>query len=180
MPIEARGVVEDEIIAEPSTWIRTGSTAHRCVVHEEEAADQLVGRIDAIDQEDPDIASNGVVLRRSSPNELDIEHRSRQSLTRRSLESRKRRNQHRNRIRRVLRDRHLMIRDVYHRFTVKQVKQQLKHLQIKNVHLRLDKLNRCLYIGLEKPERIDQYFDLIPGDLFDRRHYQQFYARRPE
>lgn len=27
-------------------------------------------------------------------------------------------------------------------------------------------------------DRIEQYFDLIPGDLFGRRHYQQSYARR--
>ena len=137
----------------------TLSTANRRVVFEEEADDQLIGPIDQSNQVNQDNASN-------------------EPSSRRSLESRKRRNQHRNRIRRVLRDRHLMVRNIYHRFNVKQVEEQLKHLQIKNVHLRLDKVNRCLYIGLKRPDRIEQYFDLIPGDLFGRRHYQQSYARR--
>ena len=175
---EATEEEEDQITIEPSVLSRNDSLVRRQVHFVNEVDSQCDERIDQSDQANENKETNEVIHRRASLDNDDVEHRSKQPSSRRSIEARKRRNQHRNRIRRASRDRHLIIRGIYHRFTLRQVKEQLMQLQIKHAHLRLDKVNRWLYIGLKRPEQIDLYFDRLPGDLFDRRHYCQEYTRR--
>ena len=169
---------DDEIIIEPSVLSRNDSLVRRQVHFVNEVDGQRDERIDPSDQTNENKETNEVMHRRASLDNADVEHRSKQPSSRRSIEARKRRNQHRNRIPRTSRDRHLIIRSIYHRFTLRQVKEQLMRLQIKHVHLRLDRVNRWLYIGLKRPDQIDLYFDRLSGDLFDRRHYRQIYTRR--
>ena len=89
----------------------------------------------------------------------------------RSSSSRKRRNKRRNLTHRHRRDQHMMVREVYHRFNVTQIKTILRQRNTQYVHLVLHEDRGYVTIGVKKPELIEQYFDLIPGTLFDRDHY---------
>ncbi|CAF1564425.1 unnamed protein product [Rotaria sordida] len=81
-------------------------------------------------------------------------------------------------VKRSYRDRHIIYRNVYHRFTLKQIKNILRDRDVRYVHPKLDKSSRILSIGMKKSSLVDLYFDRIPGDLFDKFHYQQY--RRQE
>ncbi|CAF5211181.1 unnamed protein product, partial [Rotaria magnacalcarata] len=54
---------------------------------------------------------------------------------------------------------------------------QLKHIirqrDVRYVHLKLDKSSQVLSIGLKRSSSVDLYFDRLPGDLFDKKHYYQ-------
>jgi hypothetical protein len=92
----------------------------------------------------------------------------------RSAEARTRRNRKRNQALRPYRDQHVIYREVYYRFTLKQVKNILSDLGIRGVHLKPIRSTNFLSIGMKKDYLVDLYFDRLPGDLFDKKHYQQY------
>ncbi|CAF1325162.1 unnamed protein product [Rotaria magnacalcarata] len=91
----------------------------------------------------------------------------------RSLPSRIRRNYRRNAVKRSYRDRHCILRLVYHRFKLYQLKHILRQRNVRYVHLKLDKSSQVLSIGMKRSSLVDLYFDRLPGDLFDKKHYYQ-------
>ncbi|CAF1550995.1 unnamed protein product, partial [Rotaria sordida] len=68
----------------------------------------------------------------------------------RSTTARIRRNRKRNMVKRSYRDRHIIYRNVYHRFTLKQIKNILRDRDVRYVHPKLDKSSRILSIGMKK------------------------------
>ncbi|CAF4071321.1 unnamed protein product, partial [Rotaria magnacalcarata] len=46
---------------------------------------------------------------------------------------------------------------------------------VRYVHLKLDKSLQVLSIGMKRSSLVDLYFDRLPGDLFDKKHYYQQY-----
>ena len=96
----------------------------------------------------------------------------------RSVEARKRRNRKRNLALRSLRDQHVLLRPLYYRFNIRQIKKILREREVRYIHLKLDKRSNCLSIDVTKSELIERYFDLIPGNLFDRDHYHLFLKHR--
>ncbi|CAM4779814.1 unnamed protein product [Rotaria magnacalcarata] len=93
----------------------------------------------------------------------------------RSLPSRIRRNYRRNAVKRSYRDRHCIYRFVYHRFKLYQLKHILRQRDVRYVHLKRDKSLQVLSIGMKRSSLVDLYFDRLPGDLFDKKHYYQQY-----
>ncbi|CAM2727911.1 unnamed protein product [Rotaria socialis] len=91
----------------------------------------------------------------------------------RSLLSRIRRNYRRNAVKRSYRDRHCIYRFVYHRFKLYQLKHILRQRDVRYVHLKLDKSLQVLSIGMKRSSLVALYFDRLPGDLFDKKHYYQ-------
>ena len=96
----------------------------------------------------------------------------------RSVSARKRSNQRRNLVHRQRRDQHVMLREVYHRFNVTQIKTILRQRKVQYVHLVYHKDRGYVSIGVKKPELIAMYFDLIPGNLFNRDHYHTISKHR--
>ncbi|CAF4640267.1 unnamed protein product, partial [Rotaria sp. Silwood2] len=92
----------------------------------------------------------------------------------RSSSARTRRNHKRNMVKRLHRDQHLILRKVYHRFNLHQIKNILRNRDVQYVHLKLDKSSQVLSIGMKKSSLVDLYFDRLPGDLFDKEHYQHY------
>ncbi|CAF2959876.1 unnamed protein product [Rotaria sp. Silwood2] len=92
----------------------------------------------------------------------------------RSSSARTRRNHKRNKVKRLHRDQHLILRKIYHRFNLHQIKNILRNRDVRYVHLKLDKSSQVLSIGMKKSSLVDLYFDRLPGDLFDKEHYQQY------
>ena len=80
----------------------------------------------------------------------------------------------RNVIKRLYRDRHIILRKDYYRFTLRRIKAILNDHDIRYVHLKLNKSSRILSIGMKTSSLVDLYFDRLPGDLFDKRHYQLY------
>ena len=95
----------------------------------------------------------------------------------RSVQARQRRNRKRNLVLRQYRDRHIVLRMVYHRFTIQLIKRVLRDLDVRYVHLKLNTSSHVLSIGMKKPSLVDFYFDRLSGDLFDKNHYHD-YCRR--
>ncbi|CAF1444368.1 unnamed protein product [Rotaria sp. Silwood1] len=92
----------------------------------------------------------------------------------RSSSARTRRNRKRNMVKRLHRDQHIIYRKVYHRFNIRQIKNILRARNVRYVHLTLHKSSQVLSIGMKKPSLVDLYFDRLPGDLFDKEHYQHY------
>ena len=92
----------------------------------------------------------------------------------RSADARKRRNRKRNRVLRPLRDQHVLLRSIYHRFTMRQIKQILREREVRYFHLKVDRRIDSLSIGVKKSTLVDDYFDRIPGDLFSEHSYKQY------
>ncbi|CAF1402575.1 unnamed protein product [Rotaria sordida] len=92
----------------------------------------------------------------------------------RSAAARTRRNRKHNKVLRLYRDQHIIYRKVYHRFNLRQIKNILRTRDVRYVHPKLDKSSRILSIGMKKSSLVDLYFGRIPGDLFDKFHYQQY------
>ncbi|CAM4769307.1 unnamed protein product [Rotaria magnacalcarata] len=74
---------------------------------------------------------------------------------------------------RLYRDQHIILRIVYHRFKLHQIKNILRNRDVRYIHLKLDKSSQVLSIRMKRSSLIDLYFDRLPGDLFDKEHYQQ-------
>ena len=74
----------------------------------------------------------------------------------------------------LYRDRHVLLRNVYHRFTFKQIKKILRGRDVRYVHLKLHKSSRILSIGMKKATLVDLYFNRVPGDLFEKTHYRRY------
>ena len=91
----------------------------------------------------------------------------------RSLSARIRRNRRRNVIKHLYRDRYVILRKVYYRFTLRRIKTILNDRNIRYIHLKLNKSSRILSIGMKTSSLVDLYFDRLPSDLFDKRYYQQ-------
>ena len=72
------------------------------------------------------------------------------------------------------RDRHVMLRKIYHPFTLKQIKFFLRDLHVRYVHLKLDRSSHILSIGMKKLELVPLYFDRLLGSLFDQEHYRRY------
>ncbi|CAF4715424.1 unnamed protein product, partial [Rotaria sp. Silwood2] len=68
----------------------------------------------------------------------------------RSSSARTRRNHKRNMVKRLHRDQHLILRKVYHRFNISQIKNILRARDVRYVHLKLDKSSQVLSIGMKK------------------------------
>ncbi|CAF2139186.1 unnamed protein product [Rotaria magnacalcarata] len=49
----------------------------------------------------------------------------------------------------------------------------IRQRDVRYVHLKLDKSSQVLSIGLKRSSSVDLYFDRLPGDLFDKKHYYQ-------
>ena len=95
----------------------------------------------------------------------------------RSVQARQRRNRKRNLALRRYRDRHIVLRMVYHRFTIQLIKKVLRDLDVRYVHLKLNTSSHVLSIGMKKPSLVDFYFDCLSGDLFDKNHYHDYCHR---
>jgi len=95
------------------------------------------------------------------------------SHSRRSLQSRKRRNKKRNYTHRLSRYRYCVIRVVYYRFKPFLIKKMLRDMNIRFIHVKKDK-NR-LFIGVKNSALRDQCHDRLPLDFFSR---EQFYRDR--
>ena len=80
-------------------------------------------------------------------------------------------------VKRLQRDRHIILRTVYHRFNISEIKNILRARDVRYVHLKLDKSSHIVSIGMKKSSLVDLYFDRLPGDLFDKEHYQQHRQR---
>ncbi|CAF2157744.1 unnamed protein product [Rotaria magnacalcarata] len=74
---------------------------------------------------------------------------------------------------RLYRDQHIILRTVYHRFKLHQIKNILRNRDVRYIHLKLHKSSQVLSIRMKRSSLIDLYFDRLPGDLFDKEHYQQ-------
>ena len=92
----------------------------------------------------------------------------------RSAAARTRRNRKRNKVLRSYRDRHVLLRNVYHRFTLKQIKNILRDRDVRYVHLTFNKSSRLLSIGMKKATLVDLYSNRVPSDLFDKVHYRRY------
>ena len=92
----------------------------------------------------------------------------------RSAAARTRRNRKRNKVLRSYRDRHVLLRNVYHRFTLKQIKNILRDRDVHYVHLTFNKSSRLLSIGMKKATLVDLYSNRVPSDLFDKAHYRRY------
>ena len=95
----------------------------------------------------------------------------------RSADARKRRNHKRNRVLRPLRDQHVLLRSIYRRFTMRQIKQILREREVRYFHLKVDRRIDSLSIGVKKSTLVDDYFDRIAGDLFSEHSYKQYRGR---
>ena len=131
-----------------------------------------------ITDEEPDLiveSSSTVEI----PNELPLQPVQPQSHHRvcRSVQARQRRNRKRNTVLRRYRNRHVVLRVVYHRFTIQLIKRVLRDLDVGYVHLTLNTSSHVLSIGMKKDSLVDLYFDRLPGNLFDQDHYHD-YSRR--
>ncbi|CAF1418442.1 unnamed protein product [Rotaria sordida] len=140
--------------------------------------DQLVNTTRHVDVFSTAIPENDVIELIPSDQELSSNELPQPRRKCRSTTARIRRNRKRNMVKRSYRDRHIIYRNVYHRFTLKQIKNILRDRDVRYVHPKLDKSSRILSIGMKKSSLVDLYFDRIPGDLFDKFHYQQY--RRQE
>ena len=89
----------------------------------------------------------------------------------RSAEARTKRNWKRNRKLRSYRDQHVICRQVYHRFTQRQMKRIIKDRGVRQFHLIVDKSSNTVSIGWRQPNMVARYFQRLPGDLFDKDHY---------
>ncbi|CAF4698334.1 unnamed protein product [Rotaria socialis] len=96
----------------------------------------------------------------------------------RSLSSRIRRNYRHNAVKRSYRDRHCIYRLVYHRFKLYQLKHILRQRDVRYVHLKLDKSAQVLSIGMKRSSLVNLYFNRLPGDLFDKKHYYQHHQHQ--
>jgi hypothetical protein len=121
------------------------------------------------------VAGSITDLRSSHHGPLSIEPPPRRAI--RSAEARNRRNHRRNRALRPRRDRHVLLRPLYHRFNISQIKNILRERQVRYIHLKIDKRSNCLSIGVKHSNLVDVYFDRIPGDLFDECHYNEYRGR---
>ena len=90
----------------------------------------------------------------------------------RSIEARQRRNRKRNLHLRPFRDRHVRVRPLFHRFTMKQIKQLLPERDVRYVHLKADRRSNYLSIGMKKSDLVGTYFDRVPGDMFNEHNYR--------
>jgi len=93
---------------------------------------------------------------------------------RRTTEARHRRNQRRNHILRSQRYQFCIIRPVYTRFTMLQIKQTLRTCGIHVKHVKFE--DQDLIIGIKNPQLRELYERQIPTNLFDRKHYYQLRA----
>jgi hypothetical protein len=51
-------------------------------------------------------------------------------------------------------------------------------LGLGSAHLKLNKSSSVLSIGFKKSVMVDQYFEKLPGDLFDKDHYHEHRRQR--
>jgi hypothetical protein len=51
-------------------------------------------------------------------------------------------------------------------------------LGLGSAHLKLNKSSSVLSIGFKKSVMVDQYFEKLPGDLFDKDHYDEHRRQR--
>ncbi|CAF4194585.1 unnamed protein product [Rotaria sordida] len=110
----------------------------------------------------------------SSDQQLSSDEQPRSRRTCRSAAAQTCRNRKHNKVLRSYRDRHVIYRNVYHRFTFKQIKNILRDRGVRYIHLKLDKSTQVLSIDMKKSSLVDLYFDRLPGDLFDQEHYQHY------
>jgi len=96
----------------------------------------------------------------------------------RSKEARNRRNRKRNRQLRPDRDRHVIYRQVYHRFNLKQLREFVADLNIRHAHVKPTRSSDMVSIGWKKSELVDRYFDQLPGDIFDKEHYYNYRRKK--
>ena len=89
--------------------------------------------------------------------------------SRRSRESRHRRNQHRNQHRRTFRFVYHLSRRLYYRFTMHDIKRTLHNLHIRFVHVKAYQEN--VLIGFKSALLRDSFDERIHPNLFDREHY---------
>ncbi|CAF5122568.1 unnamed protein product, partial [Rotaria sp. Silwood1] len=54
------------------------------------------------------------------------------------------------------------------------IKNILRARNVRYAHLTLHKSSQVLSIGMKKPSLVDLHFDRLPGDLFDKEHYQHY------
>ena len=122
-----------------------------------------------------DIVLSGDVTNSDPPRQqLLIHEQTKPRRTCRSAVARTRRNRKRNIGKRSHRDQHIMVRQVYHRFTIRQIKHILRDRNVYYVHLLLGKISQTVSIGMKKAFLVDLYFDRIPGDLFNKEHYYRY------
>ncbi|CAF4108367.1 unnamed protein product [Rotaria sp. Silwood2] len=95
--------------------------------------------------------------------------------SRRSIAARRQRNVIRNRRRRLGRYRCQLIRYVYRRFSMKQIKEILHQLQIRFIHTKWEGNN--VIIALKTQHLREQYQRQLPIDIFDKNNYYSQHRR---
>ncbi|CAF4160299.1 unnamed protein product [Rotaria sordida] len=140
----------------------TEQTSTLNLIHEPQIADELI-----IHADDLNLLSDEPTVLPSIPTQLLLTKV--KSHSRRSIQSRTKRNKTRNSTRRLFRYRHAIRRDLYHKFPMFMVKMILKKLNIQFVHVTRD-VNELLIVIKNKHLR-EQYEETIPMNYFDRDHY---------
>ena len=95
----------------------------------------------------------------------------------RSDEAGQRRNRKQNLHLRPFRDRHILVRPLFHRFTMKRIRQLLRERGVRFVHLKADRQSNYLSIGMKHSDLVGTYFDRIPGDIFSEHNYHLYRDR---
>ncbi|CAF4910167.1 unnamed protein product, partial [Rotaria magnacalcarata] len=88
--------------------------------------------------------------------------------------ARRQRNRKRNYIHRLHRCRHILVRRIYHRFTMSSVKDILRQHHIHYRHIKI--VASSLIIGINNSTLQHEFNQSLPKDSFDREHY--YYRRR--
>ncbi|CAM4759077.1 unnamed protein product [Rotaria magnacalcarata] len=95
----------------------------------------------------------------------------------RSDAARQRRNRKRNYIHRLHRYLYILVRRVYHRFTMSSIKNILRQRHISYRHVKI--VASSLIIGIKNSTLQHEFDRYLPHDLFDREHYY-YYRRRQQ
>ncbi|CAF3544580.1 unnamed protein product [Rotaria socialis] len=117
-------------------------------------------------QHQPSIESHSTHDRRTDERKR---RRSNEPKIRRSDAARQRRNRKRNYIHRLHRYLHILVRRIYHRFTMSSIKDILRRHHIYYRHVKI--VASSLIIGIKNSTLQQEFDQYLPVDLFDRNHY---------
>ncbi|CAF1398267.1 unnamed protein product [Rotaria magnacalcarata] len=166
---------DDVITINQCRTIPVNNALYEQISDDEICISQLIGPITTKQPELEDISDDEQQQHQPSiAQHLSHDRRIDERRCRRSDAARRQRNRKRNYIHRLHRCRHILVRRIYHRFTMSSVKDIRRQHHIHYRHIKI--VASSLIIGINNSTLQHEFNQSLPKDSFDREHY--YYRRR--